>query len=112
MADVPGFATIIFQADTRPPGVLCERTSLTTEEKELIPSAMFFHNFNRQEANRVGFYLFFNLDAPSFKDFSMYWLCGVLFYYLQKVFERANIHYIDSDACCLLDATEHRLDLA
>ena len=43
-------------------------------------------------------YLYFDLSIGHFSICSMYWLKGILLWFLRTVFHEADLHYVDSDA--------------
>ena len=43
-------------------------------------------------------YLYFDLSRGHFSICSMYWLKGILLWFLRTVFHEADLHYVDSDA--------------
>ena len=69
-----GGGTIVFQADTRPPGILDTKNI----DSELNVSARVFDTYNRIQGLRHGMYLYFDLSRAPFSICSMYWLKGIL----------------------------------
>ena len=93
---------VFFQVDTRKPGIL----NASVPEDSLNVGAKFLHNFNRGQVDSSGIYLWFDASEDIFARCSIYWLGGILLWFLRQVFPDADIHYIDTDAIVFLEVFE------
>ena len=96
---------VIFQTDTRPPGVLNEKEI----DDDLNRCGKLMHNVNKVQGWEAGLYLFFDASSGPFKKFPVYWLSALLFWFLRIVFPEAHIMYADSDCVICLAAVLQRL---